>query len=248
MSGEIVKVGSTVRRPTGPHTETIHRFLDFLHGSGFAGSPEVYGIDGRGREILDYIEGPVVWPESPGLVSTDDDLEEVASTISEFHSVSARFVRSPLDSWSNLASDRKADAEVICHNDIAPWNLIRAERSWAFIDWDLAAPGRRIWDLAWTAHTLIPLWPDSGLINTDIARRLRVFLVAYGIRASDWSSLFGVVIERTGSMAQVITSKGGLGEEPFATLLRDGHAEAWQRGCDHVVANWRQWLQLMESQ
>jgi aminoglycoside phosphotransferase (APT) family kinase protein len=245
MSGEIVKVGSTVRRPTGPHTPTIHRLLHYLDQAGFSGSPKAHGIDGHGREVLDYLEGPVVWPDATELVSSDAAMREVAIAIRQFHAITSQFERSPQDSWSDRAADPSKEQEVICHNDIAPWNLIRTKDSWVFIDWDFAAPGRRIWDLAWTAHTLVPLWPDSGLYDSSVARRLVAFLEAYGIDSQEWTTFFEVVIERTGSMARVIRSRGALGEEPFETLLKDGHADAWQSGSDHVAVHWRQWKDLM---
>jgi hypothetical protein len=48
----VVKVGSTVRRPTGPWTPRVHELLRRLESSGFEGAPRVRGIDERGREIL----------------------------------------------------------------------------------------------------------------------------------------------------------------------------------------------------
>ncbi len=39
MSAEVVKVGSTVRRPTGPWTPCVHELLRHLESSGFEGAP-----------------------------------------------------------------------------------------------------------------------------------------------------------------------------------------------------------------
>jgi len=40
-------------------------------------------------------------------------------------------------------------AEVICHNDWTPWNALLCDgRVEVMLDWHLAGPGSRIWDVA----------------------------------------------------------------------------------------------------
>src|SRR5438046_5883406 len=53
----VVRIGDTVHRPTGPWTPTIHAYLRHLRAAGFTASPEVLGIDEKGREVLTYIPG-----------------------------------------------------------------------------------------------------------------------------------------------------------------------------------------------
>jgi thiamine kinase-like enzyme len=36
-----------------------------------------------------------------------------------------------------IAPDRE---DLICHHDLAPWNLVRDGDRWVFIDWDGACP------------------------------------------------------------------------------------------------------------
>jgi hypothetical protein len=240
----IVRVGDTVRRPTGPWTAGVHHLLRHLESGGFNGAPRVIGVDDQAREVLTFVQGPVVWPDYFDLLEPDGALAEVATCIRHFHDCAATFDPDSHAVWSDMGSDPVGPYELMCHNDLAPWNLVRSAPGWVFIDWDLAAPGRRLWDLAWAVHTLVPLWPDSGLSDETVVRRIRRFCAAYGmVEIAD--DLVDVAAERCRQEVELIRTRGAAGIAPYERLLIDGHDVAWQAAADHIessAASWRTML------
>ncbi len=161
----VVRVGSTVRRPTGPHTPFVHSLLRHLEEVGFDGAPRVLGIDERGRELLTFIEGHV----PPDLATwSDGQLLEAAELIRRFHDATAE-------------TDLAAGEEVVCHNDLSPCNTVFVEGvPSAFIDFDEAAPGTRARDLGYALWLFLDLGPEGADTSTQ-GRRIRVMCDAYGI-------------------------------------------------------------------
>lgn len=149
--------------------------------------PKVLGNDEQGRQILQWIEGnagldEVVRPE----VQSDALLEEAARLIRQLHDASSNFQWDE-GGWDTLLVDPSASQEIICHNDIGPANLIyRDGQPIALVDWEFAAPGSRLWDLAYAAWWLVPLHRPEfcqriGWRDVDQLRRLRHFCDAYGL-------------------------------------------------------------------
>src|SRR5260370_36753638 len=62
VSGGVVRIGDTVRRPAGPWTPAVHALLGPLTAAGFPGAPLPPGLDEHGREVLTLLPGPLVWP------------------------------------------------------------------------------------------------------------------------------------------------------------------------------------------
>ncbi len=163
----VVRIGDTVRKPFVPPFAV--ELLRSLERTGFDGAPRVLGSDELGRTILTYVPGDVVW-DLDGGSAPDEQLVGVARLIRRFHDATA-------------GSRLTGDAEVVCHNDLSPDNTVyRGGRPVALIDFDNAAPGRRIDDVAYAAWLYLDLTRDS-LPPADQRRRLRVFAEAYGLPA-----------------------------------------------------------------
>ena len=157
-----------------------------------------------GSHVVEYLEGEVANGIPPAYVWSDQSLVAVARLIRRYHD-SARSFGVPSD-WAPVVrrADLPAlrfDEELVCHNDLAPWNTVFvAEHPIAFIDWDSAAPGTRSWDVAFALWHWVPLYPAhrraevGAAMVRDLPSRVQTFLDAYGFPLQpDWVT---VVLQR----------------------------------------------------
>ena len=181
-TGGAVRVGDSVRRPAGTWTPTIQRFLAHLHHQGVTQVPAPLGIDEQGRDSTSYLPGLVPNDPVPAWVWSDEVLTDAARLLARLHTASAGFDTTGA-SWRVSAHE---PAQVICHNDLAPYNMVFTDQTLsALIDWDTASPGPRVWDLAYLAYRLVPLThpANTDAIATAVperARRLHLLCGAYG--------------------------------------------------------------------
>jgi hypothetical protein len=178
--GPVERRGDQVVRESGAWTPAVHRLLTHLHGAGVSGIPIPYETTEDGREILSFVEGEVPAYPMPAWVWTDAALETAARLLRQVHDATAgASIEGP---WRSPTHE---PAEVICHNDFAPYNLVfDADSVVGAIDWDFASPGPRLWDLAYLAYRIVPLTTDDwGDGFSPVARdeRLRRLLRAYGV-------------------------------------------------------------------
>jgi hypothetical protein len=170
---EVVRVGHTVRRSGSLNTEFVARLLQHFDVRGWSSAPRFLGIDEQGREILSFIAGTVpIDRDIPPSFSTDESLITVARMVREFHDLTA---------GTPLAGTE----EVVCHNDLSPKNTVYREDDGivmpvAFIDWDLASPRGRVYDIAQVCWKYLDLGPS--IIDLDeCARKIRIICDAYGL-------------------------------------------------------------------
>jgi hypothetical protein len=243
MSSGIVRVGDTVRRPAGPWTPAVHALLTHLRDAGFDGAPRPLGTDELGREVLAFIPGTVAWPGHFRLLDDDGQLRRAARLIRDFHGAVTGFTPPPDARWQALIP---ADGdEIIAHNDLAPWNLVIGDRQWAFIDWDTAAPGTRLWDLAYAIHGFLPLSADPALTRDDASRRLRLFADAYGLTGRQRLDIIPLLARRTLAMHDFLARQAARGAQPWARLWQEGHGRTWQADTDYIARREGLWHQAL---
>lgn len=208
-AGAVVREGGHVLRPSNPHTATIHAMLTYLNRQGFTGVSKPIGVDPDGRERLEFIAGDVAIPPYPAWVQTDHALASVASLLREFHEAVRGFVAPSGAIWSDEMCDPgqgSAETRLICHNDVCLENVVfRDGEAIGLLDFDFAAPGNPLYDLAQFARMCTPVDAAEfaatlGWEPIDVAIRLRVVADAYGLPPdrSEFLEVMAGGIERGG--------------------------------------------------
>lgn len=243
---EVVRVGDRVRRLGGPWTPAVHQLLEHLAARGYP-APRPFGMDDQGREVLSFVPGECVYPDKMHLVSTDAGLRRVGRLVADYHRAQEGFVP-PVDArWRDEGRDPSGSTEVFAHNDLAPWNLVAGPTAWVFIDWDLVAPGRRSWDLAWALHSFAGLWPESEFDDSTIVAHIAAFCDGAEVDHRARPGLLDFVIERTRGHAELLRRRAAAGDHQFAQLVMDGHADRWEQGAQHVEARRGRWCSLLRG-
>ncbi|WP_113705430.1 phosphotransferase [Nonomuraea lactucae] len=234
----VVRVGDTVRRPVGPFTPAVHALLRHLEAVGFAGAPRVVGMDGLGREVLTYIPG------TTGLRAatvTDEALAGLAGLLRRFHDATSGF---PLDrgGWQGGSND-DAPPEVIGHCDLTPDNVIFRDRTpHAMIDFDLARPTTRLFDIVTTLRHWAPIADpvdcDPLQQGLDVGARLRLFCDAYGVPPRDRRRLLELARIRFHRSYAEMRDRAATG---------GGWARMWADGAGERIRRAGAWLDTHED-
>jgi Ser/Thr protein kinase RdoA (MazF antagonist) len=233
----VVRVGDTVRRTAGPWTPTIHALMRHIRASGFQTVPEPLGLDERGREIVSFLPGaPLTYP-LPAFAWSDATLTAVARYLRAFHDASLGFVPPADARWQWPAHE---PVEVVCHNDFAPYNLMfEGESLTGLIDLDLASPGPRVWDMAYTAYRFVPLTdpanPDAPFPGVDAqARRLAAFCAAYADARIEPSDVLEAAAAKLRELVAFIERQAAAGDAAQQAVLARGDVLIYRRDIAHI--------------
>ncbi|GAA3243456.1 phosphotransferase [Actinocorallia longicatena] len=240
--GRLVRIGERVHRPTGAYSAAVHGFLLHLERTGFAGAPRFHGLDGEGREILDYVQGEVPRPPVPGWAATDEALESVARLLRRLHDASEGYVPEadapqheppPPATWSGT---------LVGHNDLVPDNVVfRDGSAVAFIDFDLCAPVDPLWDVAVALRHWLPIRDEADLepahLGTVPGHRFALFCAAYGLADEDRPRLLDAMLDCCVYADGFVRFHAGRGVPAWVTAMAEGRCERHQRSARWLHRN-----------
>jgi hypothetical protein len=239
----VVRVGDTVRRPAGAWTPAVHALLDHLERKAFDAAPTAHGLDDEGREVLSYLPGETAGDAKPwpAWCWSEETLRGVARLLRRYHDSVADFAPAADAAW-RLSPRPLRPGEVVCHNDVAPYNLVqRPDGRLALIDWDVAGPGPAVDDVAFAARSFAPLHPDDECLQLGFGqpqergRRLRVFLDEYGLAERD--DFVERVQARLNASIERIRGAADRGEPAFQQLIANGLLEPVAASLSWIDAN-----------
>jgi hypothetical protein len=247
----VYRSGETVRRELKSDSPKTHKLLKHLENKGFSYAPKFLGIDDKGREILSFIEGEAGNYPLKEYMWSDDVLKEIAKMLRLYHDAVSDFPL--LNEWKPM--DNTPDKiEVVCHNDFAIYNIIfDHEKPVGIIDFDVAAPGPRLWDIAYTLYTCIPL---SRLYHTEtvetvyydplkdadrIKQRVKLFFESYGIEGME-KGFLEMVLLRVEGLCKYMIKKASEGDIAFQKMIDEGHLEHYQKELQFIREHGNEWL------
>jgi len=227
-AGVVRRVGDEVLRPANENSATIHALLRYVRQTGFDGVPEPLAFVPGGEERLGFIPGEVAVVPFPPWSLVDDALASTAMLLRRFHDATVEFVTPPGARWSAEMADpdgggRAGGGEVICHNDVCPENVVfRNGAAVALLDFDFAAPGSRVYDLARLALMTVPIDTPEDAARTgrgalDPFVRLRVVADGYGL-APCRGTLVDAIERNVARGGEFLQRRIDRGEEAFIAM------------------------------
>ncbi|WP_347552996.1 phosphotransferase (plasmid) [Pseudalkalibacillus hwajinpoensis] len=247
----VYRSGDTVRRELKPESTKIHKLLTHLENKGFNYAPTFLGVDEKGREILSFIEGEAGNYPLKEYMWSNDVLKEIAKMLRLYHDAVSDF---SFDyRWQSIDNTPKP-YEVLCHNDFAIYNIIfNYKRPVGIIDFDVAAPGPRLWDIVYTLYTCVPLsrlyhtengepvYYDSSRDANRIKHRVNLFFESYGMEGMK-ADYLEMVLLRLEGLCKTIKRKAKEGDMAFQKMIDEGHHEHYQNEIKFIREHGKEWI------
>lgn len=243
--------GNHVYRTQKDGSGNVHRLLKHLEANGISGVPRFVGIDEQDREILTYLEGETADYPLKAYMWSDEAIQDVARLMRQLHDASTDFEWT--SEWVPI-DNTPQPFEVICHNDFAVYNTIFHEGKVAgVIDFDLAAPGPRAWDIVYALYTFVPLsrrhqaetgeviYYDADRDDVIYNKRVSLFLEAYGWRQAD-VDLFDMLQRRIEALGLLMKRKAAEGDVAFQKMIDEGHYDHYQEELRFIRTHGQKWF------
>ncbi|MEU6379030.1 phosphotransferase [Streptomyces sp. NPDC046909] len=234
-TGAVFRHGALVERPAPRTARALHAHLLALEEQGFDAAPRPIRLTADGREQLTFLPGDVPLPPFPRWAMTETALSSVGSLLRRLHDASAAIAVDASAEWPRSLADPEGGT-MLCHNDVCPENVVfRDGQAAALIDFDLAAPGRPVWDVAMTARYWVPMLDPTSAAGfyppgLDAPVRLRILADGYGLSPQERAELPGVIEQATASCRAFVAHRVADGDPVYLQALSErGGWQRWDR-------------------
>jgi Phosphotransferase enzyme family len=226
---DVARVGDRVLRSTGFWSPTVHRLLLHLQEKNFAYAPKFFELE-QEREVLEFIPGVVPQYPFPDFVLSHDSISRAAKMLRGFHDATRDFVHLSSDRWQ-IPELIREPVEVVCHNDFSPYNTVfRDGLPVAMIDFDVAAPGPRVWDLAFAVYRFTHLCETSNGLNISepmLWDEIKLFCSQYGLTSEH--EVLEMIPVRLMVLCATIERLASEGHPGVIKNVEDGHLDFYRR-------------------
>jgi Ser/Thr protein kinase RdoA (MazF antagonist) len=192
------------------------------------------GIDEDGRERLVFIDGEVPLAPYPDWSQSDTALASMARLLRGLHDAARAFDPQGL-TWDDSLAD-PAGGMLVCHNDVCPENVVfRDGSAVGLLDFEFAAPGRPVYDVAQLARLCVPIEDDFdqarlGWRPADRPARLRLVADAYGLERDAQVELLSAMNDAIARVEACVRRRVDAGEPNFVEMWnRTGGSERYNR-------------------
>lgn len=131
-----------------------------------------------------------------------------------------------------------------------PDTIFNEKRPVGIIDFDVAGPGPRIWDIAYTLYTCIPL--SRFYLSEEgeeihyakenaprIKQRVQLFFESYGVSKDE--DYLEMVLRRLEGLCMTIERKADEGDIAFQKMIKEGHLEHYQNDIKFIREHGSEW-------
>ncbi len=220
-----------------PYSGALHALLTHLESVGFHGAPRSFGWDDQGRHLVEFVPGTRL--DDPRAPAEALDPQRLGRFVREMHDALEHFVPPTDAQWFEGIPSPGGD--LVVHQDLAPSNIVlREDGTLAAIDWDAAAPGTRLWDLAHVAHAFAPLYSADSDLRGSTAR-LRGIADGYGLSEADRERLVPLLAQRSARMYDYLEAMARTGAPPWNELWARGVGDVWRRDAAWIRAHESDW-------
>jgi aminoglycoside phosphotransferase (APT) family kinase protein len=181
-----------------------------------------------------FIDGEVPVPPYPDWSQSDAALASIARLLRGLHD-SARAFDPRGFTWDDSLAD-PAGGTLVCHNDVCPENVVfRDGIAVALLDFEFAAPGRPVYDIAQLSRLCVPIDDEFdqarlGWRPGDRPARLRVVADAYGLDRQGRAELLNGMNDAIARIEAAVRRSVEAGDpNSIAMWNRTGGGERYER-------------------